>query len=133
MSLLRHWKIILSMVAIFAAGVITGGMLVIKIAKHFGYRSSPEGWAPTTFRDYQTRLKLTPDQVRKLKPIFDQAGQDLRVVRDHNSQAFWEVIRRTNEEITQHLTPEQQKRFEELKRQAFERWKHRLPPQPKQP
>ena len=36
---------------------------------------------PLAFSDYKHRLKLTPEQVQKIKPIMDQAGQDIRAAR----------------------------------------------------
>ncbi|MBI5773982.1 MAG: hypothetical protein HZA89_09610 [Verrucomicrobia bacterium] len=134
MSLLRHWKVILSMLAIFAAGVVSGGLLVIKIARQVSYRNSPEGWAPLAFSDYKNRLKLTPEQTQKIKPILDQAGQDIRAARNSSWQEFVQIIRRANDDITPLLTPEQQKTFDEMKSQARERWKTRMqPPRPKPP
>lgn len=134
MSLLRHWKVILSMMAIFAAGVITGGFLVIKIARQASYRNSPEGWAPLAFSDYKRRLKLTPEQIEKIKPILDQAAQDIRAARMNSWQDFGQIIRRANDEVTPLLTPEQQKTFDDMKSQARERWKARMqPPRPKPP
>lgn len=132
MSLLRHWKVILSMVAIFAVGVVTGGLLIIKIGRQISYRNSPEGWVPLAFSDYKHRLKLTPEQVQKIKPIMDQAGQDIRAARNSSTQEFMQIIRRANDDITPILTPEQQKIFDEMKAQARERWKARIQqPRPK--
>jgi Spy/CpxP family protein refolding chaperone len=134
MSLLRHWKVILSMTAIFAVGVVTGALLIIKIGRQMNYRNSPEGWAPLAFSDYRARLKLTPEQTQKIKPILDQAGQDIRAARGSSTQEFVQIIRRANDDITPLLSPEQQKTFDEMKNQARERWKARMqPPRPKPP
>ena len=76
------------------------------------------------------KLNLTEDQKTKLKPIFQDQAQQLKAVSDDPSltpeqkaakkKAIHET---THDQINAVLTPEQQEKFKEMKREGMEKHK----------
>jgi Spy/CpxP family protein refolding chaperone len=76
------------------------------------------------------KLNLTEDQKAKLKPIFQDQAQQMKAVRDDPSltpeqkaakkKAIHET---THDQINAVLTPEQQEKFKEMKREGTEKHK----------
>jgi Spy/CpxP family protein refolding chaperone len=135
MNVLRHWKILLSLVAIFLVGAVTGGLLTLQVVKHeIRKRTDPQTWATTTLKQFQQRLELSPEQADKLRPIFDQRAEDLKQIRNNTVRDLLLIVQETNEQVDRELTPEQQAKFDQLKQelrnQLRERFKAR-PPQVK--
>lgn len=139
---MRHWKIILSLMAIFIVGVISGGVLTLAITKRvIAKRTAVANWgppaAPFYLKHYKEELALTPAQVEKLKPAFARLATN---VRDSRSNMLAEVrvaLRQLNEELVRELTPEQQARFEKMKERNRARLKDQsngpLPPAGRRP
>src|SRR5437762_11391659 len=82
MNALDRWKIVLTLIAIFVAGAVTGGFFMIRAVKYETPRRS-EVRAEMTFAvdRWLARLHLTPDQDQKLRPIIEQADNELRNLR----------------------------------------------------
>ncbi|HSH96193.1 MAG TPA: hypothetical protein VK968_18755 [Roseimicrobium sp.] len=118
MTLPRTWKIALSLTAIFIAGAVTGGVLTAIVAKKMVERSkTPEGWQNAMYRHYKNRLKLTPEQEEKLRPVFKIAAEELKTVRQRTFFESGMVVRKMNESVAAELTPGQQ---DELKKMTEE-------------
>jgi Spy/CpxP family protein refolding chaperone len=76
------------------------------------------------------KLNLTEDQKAKLKPIFQDQAQQLKAVHDDSSltpeqktakkKAIHEA---THDQINAVLTPEQQEKFKEMKKEGMEKHK----------
>jgi Spy/CpxP family protein refolding chaperone len=76
------------------------------------------------------KLNLTEDQKAKLKPIFQDQAQQMKAVRDDPSltpeqkAAKKKAIHETmHDQINAVLTPEQQEKFKEMKREGMEKHK----------
>jgi periplasmic protein CpxP/Spy len=76
------------------------------------------------------KLNLTEDQKTKLKPIFQDQEQQLKAVRDDSSLTPEQKAARkkaiheaTHDQINAVLTPEQQQKFKEMKKEAMEKHK----------
>jgi len=122
MSLGRHWKIGLCLVAIFAAGAVTGAMLTVRMVKAYIARQATlDRWAGNAMKDYQKKLDLTPAQAEKLKPVFEEAAKELREIRSNTTSNTIQVLRKMNEDVSRDLTPEQQKKLDEIKREFVAR------------
>lgn len=118
MSVLRHWKILLSLVAIFIVGGITGSLLTARLVKKaLAKRANWESWSVATLEQFQKRLQLTPEQVEKLRPVFAQRTEDYKRIRNNMVSDVLKVIQETNEQVEKELTPEQMERFEKLKQE----------------
>lgn len=142
-------KIVFATVVIFAAGVVTGGLLVSYANRSHNQRNakatsaSRPNWQPTP------REVIQRDQ-RELRPILDQQRMDfiLRTARELNltpeqreriekvvregqerSKLLWEKaapelrknLQEVREQIRAELKPEQLKKFEQLQKQMQSR------------
>jgi len=104
----KTWQIILATVAIFFAGLVTGGATAIGVVRwvthHRMMNGGPQGpfgrpgqqFGPQVMRNFAFRLDLTPDQRKKIGAIVGRAS---RMMQD---------------EIGDILTPEQKVKFDEL-------------------
>lgn len=121
--MVKTWKIVLATLVIFAAGVITGGMVVRRamaptVARyHKVWENSRTQWLiqrPEFFQRMKVELNLTPEQIDKV---------EIQIRQSHlRTEPLWELINpllqeefnRVKQDIRKELTPEQQVKFEEL-------------------
>ncbi len=105
----KTWQIILATVAIFVAGLVTGGATAIGVVRwvvrhrgggqpgQFGQHTGPgQQFGPQLMRNFAYKLDLTPDQRAKIGVIVRRAS---RMMQD---------------EIGDILNPEQKVKFEQL-------------------
>jgi len=123
MNAVGRWKVVLTLVAIFVSGAVTGGFLTIRAMKYEMARRSetPPGTAFAIDR-WRARLHLTPDQDEKVRPIMQQADNELRNLRAVDLRETEGILDRAQERANAVLTPDQQQRL----RQMLEDWKQRL-------
>ena len=138
MSILRHWKMILGLLAIFIAGMGTGVALTIGgIMKIVSHQSKPEVWVQGRMAELRHGLKITPEQEKKMRPILEKAGERFKGVVSKGFAEMLGIVNDTHDEINQELTPEQQKQFAKLRLENFKRWQEfakkesaKAPPKP---
>ena len=107
---------------IFAAGVVTGGMLTWRLqqanlarrAHRPAQPASPGGWRFEFLRRAQRELDLTPEQRERVDKILKESQERTRVIMEPVSPQIRAEMQRTKEEFQSVLTPEQKKRFDEL-------------------
>ena len=129
---MRHWKVMLALVALFALGAATGSVITLKVVKRaIEGRTNPERLSQSLLGEYQRRLKLTPEQVDKIKPILQRTGREMRDLRSEMAGRTFQVIRASHEEIAAELTPEQREEFARLNKEMRERYRQQGPPGPK--
>jgi Spy/CpxP family protein refolding chaperone len=134
MNPLHHWKIILTMLAIFVAGTVTGSMVTVRVIKSvIEKRAAPDHWAAGMMREYQHRLELTPEQLPKVRAIVERAGGDLRKVRGTVGAEIAQVVRTAQEDVARELTPEQLVKFDDLRREQRQRFLERMTNGPQPP
>ena len=134
MNWLRHWKIILALVGLFALGAATGSVITLKVVKRvIEARTNPERMSQSLLGEYQRRLKLTPEQVEKIRPILQRTGREMWELRTEMSGRTFQVIRLSHEDIAAELTPEQREEFTRLNRETRERLRQQGPPGPMGP
>lgn len=82
-----------------------------------------------------SRLNLSEDQKKQIRPILDEElGQlkdlrnDTKLSKEEKRTKFKEIANATFDKIHQLLTPEQQKKHDELRQQALERREKRGAP-----
>jgi periplasmic protein CpxP/Spy len=99
---------------------------------HHGQRGNRLEWL-------SKQLNLTDDQKAKVKPILDDQGKQMRAVREDTSLSqeqkrdkMKEIHEKTDSQINDILTPEQQKKFADLKEQNAHREANK-PDESKQP
>lgn len=125
MNLKSKGWVIFYAVAIFLAGGVTGGLVVARVAMHrFFHPPGPEQMADRILRRMESRLDLTSDQVNQIRPILEKAGTTMQQVRLDSMKRVRETMDQSHAEIAKLLTPEQQKKFEEMEREHHE-FEHR--------
>lgn len=113
---MRHWKIILSFFVVFLAGALVGGALTVHLAhEHFLRPPKASEVSERMMHELQTELKLTPEQVEKIKPIVVKSTAEAEMYHRQIFTRFQEIFSQTDEAIEVQLSDEQKATFEKLK------------------
>jgi hypothetical protein len=126
------WRVIVATMAIFAAGVVTGGMLTLRVDRLGWVRRqhatrpaqpfTPGGSRLEFLRRAQRELDLSPEQQERVDRLLKESQERNRKILEPVAPQLGQELQRAREEFKAVLTPEQQKRFEELlKKQAHPR------------
>ena len=109
----RHWKMILGLAAIFAAGFGTGIMSIVFIVHHtVTHPVQMKVWTESRLSELQRSLKLTTEQKEKIRPIIEKAGNRIRSIVGNGLAEVMETEREAHDELIKELTPEQQRELE---------------------
>jgi len=108
MKALKHWKVIVVVVLVFAAGAVTGSVVTTLHLKHAFERSlTVENFTAEGMKFLQKKLALTPEQQPKIRAILQDTGTQFK-------RSFGEAISESEtnlvvswHRIDQELTPEQ--------------------------
>ena len=105
---MKHWKIVLLLLAIVLLSGYGGGIVGYRLAKERARRrSNPEAWNVIAMRVLESRLKLTPPQIEKVHAVMDANVVDLTAVREETIGKTNVILDRMIAQIDQELTPEQ--------------------------
>ncbi|RBP42503.1 hypothetical protein DES53_106212 [Roseimicrobium gellanilyticum] len=116
MRLFRHWKMILGLMAIFGAGVGTGCIGTVVALHRIFTRPQPQDmWVNARLADMERRLKITPEQKQRLRPIVESADMRIRDIGGESYERLVNVAQKTSEDIARELTPEQREEFDRLR------------------
>jgi hypothetical protein len=129
--MIKTWQVVLATIAIFVAGLVTGGAMAFRVvrwisrhphanpaamgqlAQHTGPAAFQQ-FGPQLMRSFENRLDLTNDQRSRIEPIVSrtaaQLGRDRREVQLTSALA----IEKMQDEIGDLLTADQRVKFEEL-------------------
>ncbi len=121
----KTWKVVLVFIGIFAAGLVVGGLVTLRVVKYFAppRLGSPEQFGPQLIKRFTTKLELTPEQQEKIKPVIAQGAEELRQIRRTTWLSSQAVIDRMESEIAAQLTPEQKIKFEQMLAEQRDRLK----------
>ena len=120
------WKIILATLAIFLTGLITGVVIVERVAvKPVGTNrvvrvmtnepSLQPGWLREEFvRRLDSELDLTPDQHRKVMSIVRESQERTKLLYSLIAEDVREEMRQTQDAIRKEITPEQAQKFDDM-------------------
>ncbi|HUL52770.1 MAG TPA: hypothetical protein VLT83_05095 [Opitutaceae bacterium] len=125
----KPWQICLVLIAIFAAGIVSGGLVAFRIARHPGMRPQPaEAWRTRLFERDAEKLGLTPEQQQRIQPIVKRNVDELVKLRRQSIR----IVERLETDIAAELTPAQRQAYEELLKERRERMR-RLMSEPRGP
>jgi len=111
-------KISLYLTALFLAGVVTGSFLTHQIGKRIvAHMMQPSVMAEHWRRDLEGKLRLTPDQSQKIKPIIADGMETFRSAFHDQMQIS---LSNCNARIAVELTPEQRAKFAEVEKEQQE-------------
>jgi len=120
----KPWKVIFAFTGVFLAGILVGGLVTLRVGRHIAQRlPMAEGYGPQLLGRLVTQLELTPEQQAKIKPIVDQAAEELRDLRRSTQRSSAAVLVRMQGDISALLTPAQKAKFDELSAQQRDRFK----------
>jgi Spy/CpxP family protein refolding chaperone len=127
-----RWKLIVAFVLVFLAGAATGFFGAAHFAPPFLFhRISSGSMAEHMKGRLRSELKLTPEQVEKVSPIIDQASANLEAKREQTGREVRAIFEEMHAKISPLLTPDQQKRLEQMEqrhRQTMRRHGFQPPP-----
>lgn len=116
MSVFYHWKMILGLVAIFVTGILVGFVIVFSIVHHAAtHPVLMNAWVDARVGELNRRLKLTPEQKQKIRPIVEKAGLHIREIVGHGLADFAQTERDAHDELIKELTPEQQQKMDKMR------------------
>jgi hypothetical protein len=104
----KHWKVILTVLLVFAAGAVTGSVATtVHLKRAFERSLSVENWTNEGMKFLRKKLVLTPEQQPKIRAILQETGEQCG-----SSFGYAVRISGTNlvaswHRIEQELTPEQ--------------------------
>lgn len=119
---MKKCYIILSLIGLFILGALFGIGLALPFAKKL---VSEDHFVAQRMKEEEKRLKLTPDQVEKAKPIYEQLKQDLAKIKADTLMSIGQASIRQSTELAGLLTPEQIEEFKKLgdeRRVKFEKF-----------
>jgi Spy/CpxP family protein refolding chaperone len=148
--MVKTWQVILATIAIFVAGLVTGGatalglerwvssqhranvLMMAPMGMHPGPGGPPQ-FGTQLMRRYADTLNLTDDQRAKIGPIVRRTAAQLSRNRIEIQQETSLAIEKMQDEIAPLLTPEQRTKFEEIisqQRNRFRQFRQNPPPPP---
>lgn len=128
--MVKTWQVILATIAIFVAGLVTGGATALGLVKWAASRPRMNGallaplgvrpgwgtmqFGPQLMRNFAGKLNLTEDQRAKIEPIVRRTAAQLGRERHEVQLSSALAIEKMQDEIMPLLDSEQRTKFEEL-------------------
>ncbi len=116
MSGTLKWKLLAGFVLVFLAGLAAGAFLGAAQSHHhrmdFGHHRS---LTDRIRNRMQSRLDLTPEQMQKTAPIFNQAAQEIEAIRAETGRRVHQILAGVDRDLAPELTDQQRAKLQELK------------------
>ena len=124
MNGLNRWKLALYLVAIFTAGAVSGWVVATKTARQRAFSPPRTDEIAASLRQrMQAKLDLTEDQQRKVDEIIDRSCAELQSLHRRSLGLIRQAVSNRNAQFAAVLTPDQQKRFEQIEAERQESWR----------
>jgi Spy/CpxP family protein refolding chaperone len=134
MNTALRWKLVLAFVLVFLAGGAVGFFGAIHLGHPpFFHHVSSNSIAQHMKDHLQAELKLTPQQIEQISPMIDEATSNLEAKREQTGREVRVIFEEMHKRISPLLTPDQQKRLEQMEqrhRQMMHRRGFKPPPPP---
>jgi hypothetical protein len=105
-------KVGLSLTALFVFGGVCGFAIATRRWSNPTVRARLEDrWIEARRREDAMRLKLTPDQLERVGPVYQQMLADIRAVRENAGAGVVDAAKKQARGMWPLLTPEQQQEF----------------------
>jgi Spy/CpxP family protein refolding chaperone len=134
MTAALKWKLGLACLLVFVAGGMTGAFLgVHHLRDHIMLGPPHSGDVGDRMREHFRRsLDLTAEQEKKISPILDATSSKLETIRVETAERVRAVMEESKKEVAPLLSPEQQKKLDNLESEHRKLMLHHgfLPPPP---
>jgi len=139
MNALARWKIVFALIAIFVAGVLTGGLTAIRLARLSKYKtprqvareSDSHHWFAPMMDRWRENLRLKPEQEEKVRPILQQVADELSNLRSLDLRETDGILSRAQDRLKPILAEDQREKFQQL-RKEYKRQQAEMPNAPVQ-
>jgi hypothetical protein len=98
----KPWKVVLAFAAVFAAGSIFGGLLMMRVGQRMVEKRRaqlPPPNPPMVLRHFSEQLDLTAAQKEKIRPLVEKAEEEMRALRQKSLKETGVVLRRLQQEF----------------------------------
>lgn len=116
---MTRWKVILAAIIIFVAGAATGGAIIHSLPRPQPKKVNNQPFNGDHRRSYLQRLDkevhLTPDQREKVEKILADGQERMKKLWEPIAPKARDEYRRTRQEISEILTPEQREKMKNLR------------------
>ena len=125
-----QYRILGSVLLMFAAGVTSGALIAWPAAKRAATAKRPSMERACDFMKHklESRLQLSPGQIEKISPRMEQTARELDAVHERSMVEIEEIFNRSSADISKELTPGQIPLLREMERERREFFSHRHPP-----
>jgi len=129
MNALARWKVVFALIAIFVAGVMTGGFLTSRAIKDAMLRpyERRQPFTPTMDR-LRRDLGLKPEQAEKVAPILRQMDDEFSNLRSLDLHETKGILSRGQDRMNRLLEPDQRARLRQMledRKQRLDQWVQR--------
>ncbi len=119
MKALKQWRLLLTLVLVFAAGVGSGlAWTHWQLKRGFAKALRYETWINGTMDTLQNKLHLTPEQLPKVRALVEEAGQEVKTSLSQAAGDIGSTLMRFGQRLDTELSPEQ-RRIHERMQQEF--------------
>lgn len=121
MSAPLRWRLISGFLLVFVAGLILGGFLGAQVTRNRRLDYAEHGvLSEKVRRRMQTRLDLTPEQMKQAAPIFEQTARKLETIREETAEQVHATFTSADRALAPQLTPAQRATMQKLEAQHKE-------------
>lgn len=121
MNRISKRKIVLYLLAIFAAGVLAGGVGGYSIARQENVSEvRPDELASRIKRQMRSKLNLSEEQMKRIEPSVQAVCGELRAIGHNSALETGRAFDRFNQRIAQFLSAEQEGELEKFQRERKE-------------
>ncbi len=113
------WKLVVGLLFAFLAGAATGGFVAARQSHHHHHgdrERGPHSLAERMRDRMQERLELSPEQLEKAGPIFEQAAKELEQIRAETGRRVQAVMTEANRALAPNLTDLQRAKLDAFKK-----------------
>ncbi len=123
-------KVVLSVFLVFVSGVLLGALgyryyMLKEVSAGGPPRRSMEDMRKMYLEEMRQRLKLNPQQYEDMKVIVDETGAKFRILREKSRPEMQAIQEEQVSRINDILSPEQQKAYEQLRKERDEQKRRR--------
>lgn len=124
---MQKWKIIAGLLMVFVLGALTGALSTDMVLKrhHPLFSGAPEGRKAFIMKRLSRKLDLSEDQKVRIEAIIDRVQSETFQHMREGRRFMHRQLEKGFAEIRKELTPEQQRRLDQMKAERERRRKER--------